>query len=596
MPFYGFYNSGEFAFILEKFIDGPSLGTILKQDKGQPLELNQALQYFKAIASAIGYAHANGVIHCDIKPGNVMIDAGGGIYLTDFGIARHTESSNTTMGAAGTPGYMAPEQIRAEAVSPATDIYSLGVVLYEMFTGQRPFRGSEPGAETAGQTNAERIRFGHLHLSPADPCQINPSISHELGQAILKCLEKKPNARYESIRQLYEAVYSAIDYTETTRPSNDGRNMRPVPSTSQGAVLIEPDRLIGQPQASNQNKWSIWITAVICSLLLLFGASLFFRKPASNPVPPTANKQINSNLPATEVGNPPFVVAVPTQQPTDEPAPAPTDIPDPTATEPPLPSPTAAAFTKGLKDGATLVFIPEGEFIMGADPGSPYFSGAEGPAHKIYLSAYSIYLTEVTNAMYQACVKEKACPKPAKFNSRTVTDYYGNPQYANYPVIYVNWVSAQSYCVWAGGKLPSEAQWEKAARGDDERLFPWGDTPPAKDQVNLCDTHCAEPGNSGPLLDSYPDVAPVGMHPLDSSPYGVLDMAGNVHEWVIDWKDGYTSYEYKNPKGPASGSRRVFRGGSWIDFSPEELRTVVRASLNPNESFDTIGFRCVVNQ
>jgi Tol biopolymer transport system component len=150
------------------------------------------------------------VVHCDVKPGNVMVDRGGNIYLTDFGIARHAESTTTTLGTMGTAAYMAPEQIRGESVTPATDVYALGVVLYEMLTGQRPFRGNEAGTEKGGTTANERIRYAHLHLSPPDPRSLNPSIPEGLAQVILKAMAKESYERYQNTQDLFIAARAPI--------------------------------------------------------------------------------------------------------------------------------------------------------------------------------------------------------------------------------------------------------------------------------------------------------------------------------------------------------------------------------------------------
>lgn len=209
VPFYGLYHLEDIAFILESYIDGPSLKDVLRQTKGEGLPIPQALSYLKAISAALGYAHSNGVVHCDVKPGNVMIDRGGTIYLTDFGVARHAESTTTTIGSAGTPAYMAPEQIRGEAVSPATDIYGLGVLLFEMLTGQRPFRGSEAGTESAGVTAAERTRYGHLYLQAPDPRSLNADIPASLAHVVLSALNKEPTKRFTNTQALFLAACSA---------------------------------------------------------------------------------------------------------------------------------------------------------------------------------------------------------------------------------------------------------------------------------------------------------------------------------------------------------------------------------------------------
>jgi serine/threonine protein kinase len=206
VPFYGLYQTFDFAFLLERFIDGPSMKDILHQRHGKPLPVSEALAYLKALCAALGYAHANGVVHCDVKPGNVLVDTGGHIYLTDFGIARHAESTTATFGPAGTPAYMAPEQISGEAVSSATDVYALGIVLFEMLTGQRPFRGTEAGTEKVGVTAKERILYGQLHLMPTDPCSLNPEIPAGLRDVILKVLSKRPEARFASTQALFAAA------------------------------------------------------------------------------------------------------------------------------------------------------------------------------------------------------------------------------------------------------------------------------------------------------------------------------------------------------------------------------------------------------
>ena len=210
VPFYGLFQTQNIAFLLERFVDGPTLKDILRQRHGKPLPIEETLVYLKALSAAIGYAHANGVVHCDIKPGNVMIDAGGNVYLTDFGIARHTESTTTTVGTAGTPAYMAPEQIRGEPVTPATDVYALGVMLYEVLTGQRPFRGDEGGPESAGSTAAERIRYANLNLVPPDPRSLNPAISPQLADAVRRALVKQPAGRFQTTQELLDAVCEAV--------------------------------------------------------------------------------------------------------------------------------------------------------------------------------------------------------------------------------------------------------------------------------------------------------------------------------------------------------------------------------------------------
>ena len=209
VPFYGLQQAEDLAFLLEAYIDGPTIREVLRK-AGGPLPLDQALVYLKALSAALGYAHASGVVHCDVKPGNVMIAPGGTIFLTDFGVARHAESTTTTIGAAGTPAYMAPEQIRGLEVTPATDVYALGVMLFELLTGQRPFRGTENGTESAGPTAGERIRHAHLHLPAPDPRSTNPSILAGLAEVVLRAMEKDPARRFQDAPQFFAAICAAV--------------------------------------------------------------------------------------------------------------------------------------------------------------------------------------------------------------------------------------------------------------------------------------------------------------------------------------------------------------------------------------------------
>ena len=209
VPFYGLYQADNLVFLLEGYVDGPSLDLILKQRDHQPLPLNEILTYFKAISSALGYAHAMGIIHCDVKPGNILIDNNGQIYLTDFGIASFSESTTQFVVNAGTPAYMSPEQILGEPLSPASDVYALGVMLYEMATGQRPFLGNDTAKEFDDLILSERIRYAHLKLPVPDPREVNPSIHPKIAEGILKALSKDPNQRYQNATEFYMDIQSA---------------------------------------------------------------------------------------------------------------------------------------------------------------------------------------------------------------------------------------------------------------------------------------------------------------------------------------------------------------------------------------------------
>jgi formylglycine-generating enzyme required for sulfatase activity len=254
----------------------------------------------------------------------------------------------------------------------------------------------------------------------------------------------------------------------------------------------------------------------------------------------------------------------------------------PSPTQTPLPLVTPLAVQVNQADGAEMLFVPEGEFLMGSNPANdPYFWGAEQPEHTVSVDSFWIYRTEVTQGMYAACVSKQACPIPLLINN-PIAKQYGDPYYTDYPVTMVTWTSALSYCQWAVGRLPTEAEWEKAARGTDGRLFPWGNDSDIQNRSFYA--------ASSPVK--------VGLFPYGASPYGALDMAGNVLEWVNDY---FSSTYYRisprdNPMGPGATSTRVIRGGAYSQPDFTGLRTVARAGYNPQEGNTTIGFRCIVEE
>ncbi|MBI5501888.1 MAG: SUMF1/EgtB/PvdO family nonheme iron enzyme [Deltaproteobacteria bacterium] len=243
---------------------------------------------------------------------------------------------------------------------------------------------------------------------------------------------------------------------------------------------------------------------------------------------------------------------------------------------------------------AGMTLVPAGPFRMGSDPGEGQTD--ELPEHEVLVSAFCIDLVEVTNAAYRACDDEGSCPGPLSRASWTRRDYYTSAAYDDYPVVYVDWGSASAFCASLGKRLPTEAEWEKAARGgcelvapagcgpEDERSHPWGDETPTCDLANF--ERCVG------------DTDRTGTRPAGDGPYGNHDMVGNVWEWVGDYYDiaGYADCAAgcADPTGPATGSARTLRGGSWRN-APDYVRAPDRFGMDGESPHDFVGFRCAAD-
>lgn len=231
------------------------------------------------------------------------------------------------------------------------------------------------------------------------------------------------------------------------------------------------------------------------------------------------------------------------------------------------------------QDGMTMILIPSGTFIMGSNEGEEN----EFPEHEVYLDDFWMDKTEVTNAMYYECIKSGECEAPLSDGFIAPKDHYMDSSRADFPVVFTSWENADNYCQWANRRLPTEAEWEKAARGTDGRIYPWGNQPPNPELLNF--------------NLQFGDLMKVGSFPQGASPYGVLDMAGNALEWVSDW---YYDHYYEispteNPTGPSEGDLRISRGGGFYQ-NDYEVRVTLRFSLTPwyNQSSD-FGFRCATD-
>jgi formylglycine-generating enzyme required for sulfatase activity len=273
-------------------------------------------------------------------------------------------------------------------------------------------------------------------------------------------------------------------------------------------------------------------------------------------------------------------------------------------------SPAAAAlgdaWTRPVDDAA-MVYVPGGDFLMGSTEAeidaavsqceqvrtvcTRSFYEHETPQHAVTLDGFWMDRTEVTNAQYRRCVEAGVCRAPTTCDWGEPT--FDDASQADHPVGCVDWRGAQTYCEWAGARLPTEAEWEYAARGPEGNIYPWGHTFEGA-RLNHCDANCESPWADETVDDGYAESAPVGSYPDGASWCGALDLAGNVWEWVADWLGPYPDEAQTNPTGPATGRERVLRGSSWV-YDEERFRTSARDFIVPAERDSPIGFRCAVS-
>jgi len=523
-----YFSFGASDFLVMDFVDGVNLDAFVKQRGAQSEATVRG--WANQLLDALEYIHARSVWHRDIKPLNIILTPDGRVMLVDFGLVRVLDPNNpytaTAMRGMGTAGYAPIEQYAtgAQHTDARTDLYALGAMLYFVLTAREPTEVHQ--------------RVVNPAALPA-PRTLNANISPQIESVILRAMEVQPQNRFANATEMKQALNARV---VPTIPASQTRSQLQYPSPQ-----LKPS--LPKRRSGSAFRISWWMVGAVFVLLVLC-ASVFTGWLFTNSV------GVQPAVAPVSIAWTPTMYTLPTMtrvplQPTETPTLLPTLV---------LVPGMRAGEERGV-GGALMVYVPAGDFTMGSNDGP---SDAK-PAHVVYLDAFWIDKFEVTNALYKKCVDAGKCARPSEMKSYTRSSYYGNSAFDNYPVIYVTWDDANVFCVWASKRLPTEAEWEKAARGTDKRIYPWGNT----FDKNLLNS---SEGGKG-------DTTAVGSYPAGASPYGTLDMAGNVWEWVADWK------------GPSSGSSRVLRGGSW-DNSQRLVRAAYRYDFPLGSRHDFIGFRC----
>lgn len=557
-----FFEENDNAYLVMHLVEGESMADRIGRDGALPE--NQVLVWADQLLDALEYCHSQGVIHRDIKPQNVIIRSDERAVLVDFGLVKLWDPADprtkTVMRGLGTPEYAPPEQYSVQQghTDPRSDLYSLGATLYHALVGHAPMTATD---RMATPDQFEPVR------------DLNPRVSAKTEAAILKAMELPLANRFGSATEM--------------RASLGIGGLAPTLFTRQPTKVM-PDTRATVPPRLRRTPVLAWIMGGVAVVVLLIYLAKFGFGWGSMDEPTVT---LSSTITST---------ATPTQTPTS------TTTPIPTAT--PTRAPILGDTWTRPADGAVMVYVPGGTFQMGSvdaeidtafslceqELGSGKCEQSwytdESPQHLVTLDALWIDQIEVSNTQYRQCVEAGACDAP------TTCDW-GDPTFSDgakndHPVVCVDWYGADAYCQWVGAQLPTEAQWEYAAKGAQGYVYPWGNTFDGT-RANFCDANCTYDYKNTDYDDGYERTAPVASFPDAASWCDALDMAGNVWEWTADWYGDYFSGAQINPTGPTERETKVVRGGGWV-VRQTDVRTAYRGSHPTGFRSPSLGLRCVV--
>jgi eukaryotic-like serine/threonine-protein kinase len=613
-----FEQDGESLILVMEYAQGGSLSEKLAaaRERDELIPIDEVVQIASDVAQGLSAIHALDAVHRDLKPSNILFDKRGRAKVADVGLAQvpggpsMRSQLSTGVPHPGTPGYMSPEQESiSNYLTPASDVYALGLVLFEMLTG-RVYRSQRSGTRTKELRQDVPVWLDDLVARMlAVDVESRPWNGEEIAGLLLEGVLGEETQRKEEQAKRQAEEKARLEEQERARLAAEEQ----AHLEAHAKASPKPDPIIrGAERKIRKIFWQrlpIWAWVILggglalaAGLLVILGILPLLAGQSDSVPSKTANEILgaiatNTTMPTNTQAAPPTKTETKIPQPTDTATPVP-------------PSPTPEGLAQDItQNGVSMILIPAGSFEMGADADEAlsecqelyetftdytcersWFDDEE-PQHTVNLDGFYIDQYEVTNAQYEGCVDVGECDPPERSDSYTRDNYYGNSKYDDYPVINVSWLDADDYCAWRGARLPTEAEWEKAARGGlDGKLYPWGDTFDG-DRVNFCDSNCELDWANPEYDDGYNDTASVGIYAPNG--YGLYDMAGNVWEWVSNWYDVYPGGD-PNASDYYGQEKRALRGGSWFNDGIF-LRVASRGRYAPSNANFNLGFRCALS-
>jgi eukaryotic-like serine/threonine-protein kinase len=552
-------RAGDVYYIASAFIKGGTLASAIPETGMEP---RRAAELAAQLASALGYAHRNGVVHRDVKPANILLDEQGTLRLMDFGLAGWTREECTRLtqqGAImGTPAYMAPEQASGNTaqIGPTSDLYSAGVVLYEMLTGSRPF----------AEGHAAALMYLIVHKEAAPPSARRPDLDAALEAICMKAMAKKPEDRFADGEAMAAALRSWAPpavlmatpvapqpaaglptwmgewVAETVGPPS-ARTIQPAPAPL--TIRTKWNRLSTVVVDRLGPKWKAWAytSAAVLALLIVAATLSYLLRPSPGAVEADgATKSDSASAPETLQDE--FVNSI----------------------------------------GMKLRLIKPGTFVMGSPKNEAGRWKEEGPEHEVEITkAFHMGVYPVTRGQFAAFVKDDGDPTANAWRNTFASIKY--EQTDSDPVVNVTGHDAAKFCGWLSKKegkpydLPTEAEWEYACRAGTKTPYYFGA------DAKALDDHAWHVGNSGG------HTHPVGEK--QANPWGLYDMNGNVWQWCADGYSPYQGGYIKDPNSNMNANRHILRGGSWSD-DLRHFRSAGRWATDPATRFNFSGFRVVM--